>query len=171
MLTKSKIMNRNRNIIWSFLLIVLVFQGCKEDEPEIGEPFGKAEGLVATSWVVSQVFLVDEGNPSKPERDISQFYTSGTNLLEINFDADGSFSTADGDGVNFFPQSGTWSFNDDFAPSSIILISEDQTINSPLGGPTRISDSELKMNVQRFCSIDGEDQPVLGYRLVFLRKS
>jgi len=168
MLIKSNIMNRN--IIWSFLLVVLVFQGCKEDEPEIGEPFGKAEGLVATGWVVSEVYLVDEGNPAKPERDISPFYTSGSDLLEIKFENDGTFESFPGDGVNFFPVAGTWSFNDPLTPSSITLVSADQTIDSPLGGPTRIVDSELKMNVQKFCNIDGEEKAVLGYRLVFTRK-
>lgn len=158
-------------IFYFLLFATLIFQGCKEDETEIGEPFGKTDGLVATGWVVNQVFLVDEGNPSKPERDISQFYTSGTELLEIKFEQDGTFQTFSGDGVNFFPDAGTWSFNDPLTPSSIMLVSDDQTIDSPLGGPTRIVDTELKMNVQRFCNIDGEEQAVLGYRLVFLRKS
>ncbi len=158
-------------IFYFLLFATLIIQGCKEDDPEIGEPFGKTDGLVATGWVVSQVFLVDEGNPSKPEREISQYYTSGNDLLEIKFEADGTFETFSGDGVNFFPDSGTWSFNDPLTPSSITLVSDDQTINSPLGGPTRIVDTELKMNVQRFCNIDGEEKAVLGYRLVFVRKS
>lgn len=170
MLIKSVIMNMNRNIIWSLILAVVVFQGCKEDDPEIGEPFSKSEGLVATGWVVSEVYLVDEGNPAKPERDISQFYTSGSDLLEIKFENDGTFESFPGDGVNFFPDAGTWSFNDPLTPSRITLVSSDQTIDSPLGGPTRIVDSELKMNVQKFCNIDGEDKAVLGYRLVFTRK-
>jgi len=160
-----------RNIFLILILSAFVFQGCKEDEPEIGEPFGKTEGLVATPWVVSQVFLVDEGNPSKPEREISEYYTEGDDLLEIEFSADGTFETTAGAGVNFFPDDGTWSFNDPETPSSIVLVSGDVVIDSPLGGPTRIVDNELKMNVQKFCNSDGEDKPVLGYRLVFIRKS
>jgi hypothetical protein len=164
-------MKNKFNIFYLILFTALIFQGCKEDEAEIGEPFGKTEGLVATGWVVNQVFLVDEGNPSKPEREISEYYTSGSDLLEIKFEADGTFETISGDGVNFFPDAGTWSFNNPLTPSSITLVSDDQTINSPLGGPTRIVDTELKMNVQKFCNIDGEDKAVLGYRLVFVRKS
>ncbi|MCZ4409175.1 DUF5004 domain-containing protein [Cryomorphaceae bacterium 1068] len=164
-------MKSKARYLYLILFFAVAIVGCKEDDPEIGEPFGKTDGLVATGWVVSQVFLVDEGNPAKPERDISEYYTSGTDLLEIKFEADGTFESFSGDGVNFFPDAGTWSFNDPLTPSSITLVSDDQTINSPLGGPTRIVDSELKMNVQRFCNIDGEEKAVLGYRLVFVRKS
>jgi hypothetical protein len=164
-------MKSKARYLYLILFFAVAIVGCKEDDPEIGEPFGKTDGLVATGWVVSQVFLVDEGNPAKPEREISEYYTSGTDLLEIKFEADGTFETFSGDGVNFFPDAGTWSFNDPLTPSSITLVSDDQTINSPLGGPTRIVDSELKMNVQRFCNIDGEEKAVLGYRLVFVRKS
>jgi hypothetical protein len=164
-------MKSKARYLYLILFFAVAIVGCKEDDPEIGEPFGKTDGLVATGWVVSQVFLVDEGNPAKPEREISEYYTSGTDLLEIKFEADGTFETFPGDGVNFFPDAGTWSFNDPLTPSSITLVSDDQTINSPLGGPTRIVDSELKMNVQRFCNIDGEEKAVLGYRLVFVRKS
>jgi hypothetical protein len=156
-------------LVFTFVLFFLY--GCKEDEADIGEPFGKTEGLVATAWVVSEVYLVDEGNPSKPEKDISRFYTEGTDLLEIKFNADGTFQSSSGAGVNFFPNEGTWSFNNPQTPSRIILVSEDRVIDSPLGGPTRIVDTELKMNVRKFCNIDGEDRAVLGYRLVFLRKS
>ncbi len=164
-------MKSKARYLYLILFFAVAIVGCKEDDPEIGEPFGKTDGLVATGWVVSQVFLVDEGNPAKPEREISEYYTSGTDLLEIKFEADGTFETFSGDGVNFFSDAGTWSFNDPLTPSSITLVSDDQTINSPLGGPTRIVDSELKMNVQRFCNIDGEEKAVLGYRLVFVRKS
>jgi len=158
-------------ILTAFLVLAVLFQGCKEDEPEIGEPFGKSEGLTATPWVVSQVFLVDEGNPSKPEREVSEFFTSGTDLLEIDFNSDGTFETTPGEGVNFFPESGTWSFNNPNTPTTITLASPDLTIVSPLGGPTRISDPELKLNVQRTCTDGGEEKAVLGYRVVFVRKS
>lgn len=164
-------MKNNYRLIWLLLAGFIIFQGCKEDDPEIGEPFGKTEGLTATGWVVNQVFLVDEGNPAKPEREISSYYTEGGNLLEIRFNEDGTFETIPGDGVNFFPESGTWAFNDPNTPSGITFTSDEVVFESPLGGPTRISDNELLLNVPRFCFIDGEDKAVLGYRLVFVRKS
>jgi len=156
-----------------FLVIVLAsLQGCEEDEPEIGEPFSKVEGLTATDWIISEVYLVDETNPAKPERNISSFYTSTDNLLFVSFSTDGTFNVTPGDGLNFFPDAGTWSFDDDNAPTEIILVSTDGvTTVAPLGGPTRISDQQLKINfVKRSCPDGAEEKAALGYRLVFNRQ-
>lgn len=163
------------NKIYSFLcvaMLAIALVGCKDDEPEIGEPFSKSKGLTAKAWVISEVFLVDESNPAKPERNISSFYTNEDNLLAISFNADGSFEVAPGEGLNFFPDAGTWSFDNNEAPREIILVSTNgETTVAPLGGPTRISDQQLKINfVKRSCVGDGEDKPALGYRLVFNRK-
>jgi hypothetical protein len=165
---------KNKIIVLSFLLLSIAFQGCVDDEEaEIGEPFGKSEGLTASEWVISEVYLVDEGNPSKPEQDISQFYLEGESLLAIDFEKDGSFSSQQGSGLNFFPQQGTWTFDDNDAPTEIILTSQTGEITvAPLGGPTRITDAQLKFSfASRFCMNDGEDKPVLGYRVIFYRKS
>src|SRR5690554_3623517 len=155
-----------------FTTLLFALVGCKDDEAEIGTPFSKSEGLTAKEWVISEVFLVDESNPAKPERNISPFYTSGQNLLGISFNADGTFQVAPGDGLNFFPSEGTWSFDNNEAPKQIVLVSIDgETTVAPLGGPTRISDQQLKINfVKKSCTKDGEDQPALGYRLIFNRK-
>ncbi len=69
------------------MMAFVAFHSCKEDEPEIGEPFSKVEGLTATDWIISEVYLVDETNPAKPERNISSFYTSTDNLLFVSFSA------------------------------------------------------------------------------------
>lgn len=159
-------------VIISMSLIVL--SSCKDDDDvPIGEPFSKTEGLTATGWIIDEVYLVDEGTPNKSEFNISDFYTSSDNKLEIKFDADGSFTVSPGDGLNFFPSQGTWSFDDPVAPRRIVLVDENglETI-APLGGPTRISDAQLKINfAKRFCLDEGEEKPSLGYRLVFNRKS
>src|SRR5690554_5260803 len=149
------------NKLYSFLcftMLLVALVGCKDDETEIGEPFSKSEGLTAKDWVIAEAFLVDESNPAKPERNISSFYTNGDNLLAISFNADGSFEVSPGDGLNFFPNSGTWSFDNNDAPKEIILVSSDgETTVAPLGGPTRISDQQLKINfVKRSCLKDGE---------------
>jgi hypothetical protein len=154
--------------------VALIFVGCKDDdEVPIGEPFDKTEGLTATSWIIDEVYLVDEASPNKAEYNISEFYTSSENRLEVKFDADGSFAVTPGDGLNFFPDMGTWSFDDPVAPRRIIIVDQNnvETI-APLGGPTRISDSQLKINfAKRSCLEEGEEKSVLGYRLVFNRKS
>ncbi len=159
-----------------FLIGILASAGlvsCNDDDiPLIGEPFSKSEGLTATPWVIDEVYLVDEGNPAKPERNISTFYTSGTQKLEVKFNTDGTFQVTPGDGLNFFPSEGTWAFDDNEAPRNIILTSPGNVVTAPLGGPTRINDSQLKINfAKRSCDDDGELKPVLGYRLVFNRKS
>ena len=154
----------------TMLLVALV--GCKDDKPEIGEPFSKSEGLTAKDWVISEVFLVDESNPAKTERNISSFYTNTENPLAISFNADGSFLVNPGDGLNFFPDAGTWSFDNNDAPRQIVLVSTiGETTIAPLGGPTRINDQQLKINfVKRSCVKEGVDEPALGYRLIFNRK-
>lgn len=166
-------MKINKIYLFSCLMMLIVAtQSCKDDEPEIGEPFSKIEGLTATDWIISEVFLVDESNPAKPERNISNFYTGGTNLLSISFKSDYTFIVAPGDGLNFFPDAGTWSFDNNDAPKEIILVStDDVTTVAPLGGSTRISDQQLKINfVKRSCAEGGEEKAALGYRLVFNRK-
>lgn len=159
-------------LILSLIFAIGAMQSCKEDEAEIGEPFGKIEGLTATDWLISEVFLIDESNPAKPERNISGFYTGGSNLLAISFNPDFTFAVTPGDGLNFFPDAGTWSFDNNEAPKEIILVSTDgETTVAPLGGPTRISDQQLKINfVKKSCLVGGEEKAALGYRLVFNRK-
>ncbi len=166
---------KNTRIIFLTLsaTFLMLNQGCEEDDREVGTPFSKSEGLTATPWVVAETYLVDESNPSKPERNLTAQFTEGGNPLEINFDANGSFSVTPGVGLSFFPLSGTWSFDDSDAPRQLILLStEGVTTIAPLGGPTRIVDQQLKINfAKRFCDDDGEQKAVLGYRLVFNRKS
>src|SRR5690606_3782153 len=152
----------------AFMLLAL--GGCKEDEAALGEPFSKVEGLIATDWVMAEVYLVDEGNPAKPERNISQQVITTDQPLTLSFESEGNFTA--GTENNFFPLTGAWSFDDPNAPRKIILISPDGTVtDAPLGGPIRISDSQLKINfVKRSCPDGAEEKAVLGYRLVFNRK-
>lgn len=155
--------------IFYLSICLLALSGCKEDEAEIGEPYSKVEGLTATDWVISEVFLVDEGNPAKPERNISAQVVT-TDPLELSFKTDGSF-TANAEN-SFFPLNGTWSFDNDNTPKKIILVDSDGThTDVPLGGPTRISDAQLKINfVKQSCPDGADEKAALGYRLVFNRK-
>ncbi len=154
-------------------LLVIGLTGCKDDEAEIGEPYSKIEGLTATDWIVEEVYLVDESNPAKPEKSVTEYYTSGDTRMEMDFKTDGTFTVTSGDGLNFFPPSGTWSFDYDAAPTKIILISDEGVVtDAPLAGPTRITDAQLKIQiVHSYCQVEGESKGVLGYRIVFNRKS
>lgn len=156
-----------------FAFLILFFTGCKDDDHgEIGDPLSKIEGLTASPYEIAEVYLVDEGNPARPERNISQYYMGG-DLLAVKFNADFTFEVTPGTGLNFFPESGTWSFDDNYAPSKIILVSSDGvTTEAPLAGPTRLVDSQLKIAfIKRYCEVDGEQKAALGYRLIFNRKS
>lgn len=160
--------------ILGILALALFILSCdKKEIPPIGEPFDKTQGLTATDWIISDVYLVDESNPAKPEKDLTTYFTSSENKLEMSFGADGTFQVTPGDGGNFFPENGTWSFDDNSAPTEIIFVDENQVETiAPLGGPTRISDAQLKINfVKRSCPDGSELKAVLGYRLVFNRKS
>ncbi len=162
---KINILNR----IFLLSLCLFALSGCKEDESEIGEPFSKVEGLTATDWIMNEVFLVDEGNPAKPERNITDQVITADPLV-LSFKTDGSFTS--GAANSFFPLTGTWSFDDQNTPTKIILVSPDGAMtDAPLGGPTRKSDTQLKINfVKRSCPDGADEKAALGYRLVFNRK-
>ena len=165
-------MKKYNYLIFLFVsLLAMGLVGCEDDDEEIGDPFSKIEGLTATDWIVEEVYLVDESNPAKPEKSITDYYTSGDTRMEMDFNTDGTFTVTSGDGLNFFPPSGTWSFDNDAAPTKIVLISEDgEVTDAPLAGPTRITDEQLKIQlVKYFCQVDGVSKGVLGYRLVFNR--
>ncbi len=163
---KINILNR----IFYLIFCLLALSACKDDETPIGEPFDKVQGLTASDWAISEVFLVDEGNPAKPERNISDQVIDASTPLELSFSADGSFTASTEN--SFFPLNGTWSFDDQNAPTKIVLVAPDGTATTaPLGGPTRISDTQLKINfVKRSCPDGANEKAVLGYRLVFNRK-
>lgn len=163
---------KTKSIVRIFFVLALTaaLTGCKEDEAEIGEPFDKVEGLAATDWVMHEVFLVDEGNPSRPERNLSALVISEDEPLSLSFNTDGTFTSSTEN--NYFPLTGTWSFDDQYAPTEIILVAPDGTTTiAPLGSPTRINDAQLKINFTKQTCFDGsEEKAALGYRLVFNRK-
>lgn len=173
MLTRKNMRTLNYRFLLLVSLVAISITSCKEDDDtEIGDPFSKIEGLTATDWIVAEVFLVDESNPAKPERDISNYYTSTANRLEMSYNIDGTFVVTAGDGLNFFPSSGSWMFDNDQAPTAIILTSDEGVTEMPLAGPTRISDAQLKIQfVKEYCQVEGVSKGKLGYRLVFNRKS
>ena len=150
--------------------VAFLFVGAsfKDDFFEIA----KQVEIFTTLFKTVNVNYVDETNPAKPERNISNFYTGGSDLLEISFKQDYTFTVSPGAGLNFFPDAGTWSFDRNDAPKEIVMVSTDGvTTIAPLGGPTRISDQQLKINfVKRSCADGSEDKAALGYRLVFNRK-
>ena len=167
---KQNKMKTHKVIIFFAILPMILLQSCKEDEGEIGAPFSKVEGLTATEWVFEQAFVIDESNPSGPQKDISTFYQQGE-PLRISFGEDGSFSVIPGSGKNVFPDNGTWSFfPSDEAPTEIRVDDGTGVTRMLLAGPTRIVEQQLRIRfVTKTCEIDGETKPAVGYRFVFNR--
>lgn len=152
-------------------MAMLVLQGCRDDDREIGDPWSHIEGITGTAWILTDVDLIDEGNPSRPRRSISKFFTEGENVMTLNFTTDGHFVSVPGDGGQIFPLDGTWAFDLNEAPRRVIFTDDNGTITANLGAPVRIIDPELKLVVvKRSCVVDGEVRPALGYRFTFARQ-
>ena len=161
-----------KNILILFFAF-LILTGCHKErgeDAELGTPFSKVEGLSAAPWIVTSVSIQDGVDPALSTRDFSPFYLSGNNKLQISFDKDGTFMVVPGDGLNFLPLEGTWTFDDEFAPRKIILTSSNGTQELQLLGPTRIVDEEFKFRFDKYkCEIDGEVIPVYSYIANFVR--
>lgn len=165
-------MNRTRSFcIWLGCVAVVLLQACKDDDREIGDPWNHIEGLTANEWILTDVDIIDEGNPSRPRRSLSQFFVEGNNILSLKFEPDGSFTSVPGDGGQVFPLSGTWSFDRDEAPRFINIVEGNGNLVANLGSPVRIIDPQLRLElVKKSCIVDGEVRPALGYRFTFNRK-
>jgi len=158
--------------VLAVLAVTVALQGCQDDDREIGEPWSHVEGITATSWILTEVDLIDEGNPSRPRRSLSRFFAGGDNPTTLNFTADGHFVSVPGDGGQVFPVDGTWAFDLNEAPRRVIFTDENGTISANLGAPVRLVDPELRLEVvKRTCLVDGEVKPALGYRFTFTRQN
>jgi hypothetical protein len=157
--------------LFAGLLAMMVLQGCQDDDREIGDPWSHIEGITATTWVLTDAEIIDEGNPSRPRRSISRFFTGGDDVMTLSFTEDGNFVSVPGDGGEVFPLDGTWAFDLNEAPRRVILTSVDGTITANLGAPVRLVDQELQLEiVKRTCVVDGEVKPALGYSFIFARQ-
>jgi hypothetical protein len=163
-------MKNTRILLILSIAMTLQITGCQDDEVPIGDPFSKVEGLTANDWVFESAAIIDETNPSAPQKDITDFYTQG-DLLNLRFGADGSFTSIPGSGKNVFPANGTWAFYpNNETPTQIRVTSNGAVTNMLLAGPTRISDAQLKIRfVTKECTVDGVTKPAVGYRFVFNR--
>ena len=166
--TKTKI---NLYHLAGIAVIALGLAACKpEPEGELGTPFSKMEGLVATAWEIEQVVIVDGADPARTERDFSEFYLGGEQLMTLRFHADGQFEITPGDGLNFLPESGVWEFDQPQHPTQILLNPEGDTQVLHLETPTRIIESRLRVRFDKHeCFLDDNWTAVYSYGLIFKR--
>lgn len=141
------------NSVLAVLAATLIFVSCKpETKGELGEPFDKVEGLSGT-WQVTKFSQIDLNNPIQEERDLSEFFiVPGEDATTISFTKDTrQFTVVPGPGRNYFGLEGTWSFDNDDAPSFLNLISETDSSTFTLGSMVRSFDNTLVLQLKRSC--------------------
>jgi len=167
-----RIMMNKTTYLILFIAVAGIFSSCREDRvTDIGTPFSKIEGLTMAPYELTTVSIIDGVDPARAQRDFTSFYLGGEQILSIDFSDDMTFTVIQGDmGLNFLPESGTWSFDNPDAPSQIIL--NDGTTNQVLNlnAPTRKVDPTLEFSYDKYsCEIDGEVTAVYSYSAVFDR--
>lgn len=134
--------------------ISLLMWSCK---PELKGELGEATDKVAAmdgEWEISAFKQRDENNPIKEVRDLSEFYVvDGVTPTQLTFNSsDRTYSVVPGPGKNYFGSGGTWRFDDDFAPSEIVLETATDTFSLALGSMPRSFDPLLSFELPRYCT-------------------
>jgi len=167
-----RIMMKRTTYLILFIALAGIFNSCREDRvTEIGTPFSKIEGLTMAPYELTNVSIIDGVDPARAERDFTNFYIGGEQILRIDFSDDMTFTVIQGDmGLNFLPESGTWSFDNAEAPSQVILNDGTTSQILNLNAPTRKVDPTLEFSYDKYsCEIDGEITAVYSYSAVFDR--
>lgn len=139
--------------IAALLVFTLAFTACKKDAAlTLGEVPSKIEGISAT-WKLVKVEQYDEKvlNSDYARFDITEFFITGPNIPSIAFTANGNYTYTAGDAANYFGTGGTWKFDDDLYPTLITAVSNGESLNWTLEGPTRSVDNYLKIRIPRGC--------------------
>jgi hypothetical protein len=166
-------MKMNNKIFSLLLLIIIAATSCKPElKGELGDPSNKVAGLAGT-WKVSRFSQIDLNNPVQEERELTEFYViEGQEVLTIVFNEEGrTYTVTPGAGRNYFGTSGTWSFDNDDAPSTLILTGEAETLELPLGAMIREFDNTLSIEIPRFCEdATGNRTNTVIYKFQFTRQ-
>lgn len=137
-------------------LIARLFAGCKpETVGELGEPSDKLEGMGGT-WELTSFIQQDPNNPVLEERDLSEFYlVAGTEPMRIVLDVPTqTYTVTVTEGKNFFGDNGTWSLDDNLAPSIITLMNANDTLELFLGNMVLPTSNNMGLQYHRMCSDD-----------------
>ena len=133
--------------------LAVIASSCKpEVEGELGEPFDKVAGMSGT-WELSTFLQKDLNNPIKEERDLSMVYINGVDQpLRLTFDAtERTYQVEITNGRNFFGTDGTWSFDNDQYPTTLILDNATEVLEMNLGSVVRTFDNELSIELDKAC--------------------
>ncbi len=131
-----------------------LFAGCKpETTGELGEASDKLQGMGGT-WELTNFIQQDPNNPVLEERDLSEFYiVSGVEPMRITLDVPTqTYTVTITEGKNFFGTNGTWSLDDNLAPSSITLMNSNDTLELYLGNMVLPTSNNMGLQYHRVCS-------------------
>ena len=143
-----------KKIAFIICVATLIMAGCKPDKKtDIGEPFDKVAGLEGT-WILSGFLQKDLNNPVQEERDLSEYYiVDGAAPLELTFSAaDRAYSIEITEGKNFFGTGGTWTFDNDQFPTSILFDDGTNQNIFSIASVVREFDNMLTIQLEKGCS-------------------
>ncbi len=135
-------------------LVAGLFVGCKpETIGELGEPSDKLEGMGGT-WELTSFIQQDPNNPILEERNLSEYYlVPGVEPMRIILDVPTqTYTVTVTEGKNFFGTSGTWSLDDNLAPSTITLVNSSDTLELFLGNMVLPTSNNMGLQYHRVCS-------------------
>jgi len=141
-------------LFFMIALAVGLFSGCKpETTGELGEATDKLQGMGGT-WELTNFIQQDPNNPVLEERDLSEFYlVSGVEPMRINLDVPTqTYTVTITEGKNFFGSNGTWSLDDNLAPSTITLMNATDTLELFLGNMVLPTSNNMGLQYHRQCS-------------------
>tara|TARA_Y100000589_G_C26959941_1_gene550192 strand:+ start:260 stop:748 length:489 start_codon:yes stop_codon:yes gene_type:complete len=156
-----------------FFISIIILVSCRDPfHGELGSPSDKIEGI-SGSWMLENVFQIDEKAPDKKQFDLSIFYEN----FIITFDKDSMTYQVDTtnliSGKNYFGNTGKWNlYNtqlsqfDNIYPDKLSLENNNTVIELFLITPTTIIDNHLNLRFIRTC--DG--QQVVSYEYRFVRQ-
>jgi len=141
-------------IFFMIALVAGLFVGCKpETIGELGEPSDKLEGMGGT-WELTSFIQQDPNNPILEERNLSEYYlVPGVEPMRIILDVPTqTYTVTVTEGKNFFGTSGTWSLDDNLAPSTITLVNSSDTLELFLGNMVLPTSNNMGLQYHRVCS-------------------
>ena len=145
------------NFYLAVLLTSISLGSCKpEVKGELGETSNKEVGMDGT-WELNQFIVQDPNSPILEERDLSAWYiVSGVQPMRISLDAAShTYQVEITQGKNFLGDQGTWHLDDVYAPSTLFLETQNDTIEVSMGAMVTANSSEMKLNIDRTCASTG----------------
>ena len=139
-------------------MLLSAIWACKpEPYKEIGPRYDLAEGITG-AWEIQMVDIEDITLPVPETRSISDFYTSGTEVLGLSFDASSEMYTVTNPQLpgNIFGTGGTFAFDNDEYPTMLSLYdASNDTIVVDLQNMVRSIDPNMGLSYTRTtCGID-----------------